>query len=182
MQTILIEGEKSGGKEKVVGKTSLREKENKEREAQVLKREARVRCAKNKNHFNLCAAQTTKTNRAIAHPNQIQSLRYFHFPPFPVPTQRCLQLTTYKYPLSLSRTQTLAVFLASFRSLSPFSSRSGIKMQIFVKTLTGKTITLEVESSDTIDNVKAKIQTCNSIVFQVFDAFHLSVDAFDKLG
>jgi hypothetical protein len=31
-------------------------------------------------------------------------------------------------------------------------------MQIFVKTLTGKTITLEVESSNTIENVKAKIQ------------------------
>ena len=31
-------------------------------------------------------------------------------------------------------------------------------MQIFVKTLTGKTITLEVEQSDTIDNIKAKIQ------------------------
>ena len=31
-------------------------------------------------------------------------------------------------------------------------------MQIFVKTLTGKTITLEVEPSDTIDNVKSKIQ------------------------
>ena len=31
-------------------------------------------------------------------------------------------------------------------------------MQIFVKTLTGKTITLEVEPSDTIENVKTKIQ------------------------
>ena len=31
-------------------------------------------------------------------------------------------------------------------------------MQIFVKTLTGKTITLDVESADTIENVKAKIQ------------------------
>lgn len=31
-------------------------------------------------------------------------------------------------------------------------------MQIFIKTLTGKTITLEVEASDTIENVKAKIQ------------------------
>ena len=31
-------------------------------------------------------------------------------------------------------------------------------LQIFVKTLTGKTITLDVEPSDTIDNVKTKIQ------------------------
>tara|TARA_Y100000992_G_scaffold300584_1_gene269523 strand:- start:809 stop:1132 length:324 start_codon:yes stop_codon:yes gene_type:complete len=31
-------------------------------------------------------------------------------------------------------------------------------MQIFVKTLTGKTITLEVEPSDTIENIKAKVQ------------------------
>ena len=31
-------------------------------------------------------------------------------------------------------------------------------MQIFIKTLTGKTITLDVESSDTIDTIKAKIQ------------------------
>ena len=31
-------------------------------------------------------------------------------------------------------------------------------MQIFVKTLTGKTITLEVEPADTIDAIKAKIQ------------------------
>ena len=31
-------------------------------------------------------------------------------------------------------------------------------MQVFVKTLTGKTITLEVEPSDTIESVKSKIQ------------------------
>lgn len=37
-------------------------------------------------------------------------------------------------------------------------SSSAFAMQIFVKTLTGKTITLEVEPSDSIDNVKQKIQ------------------------
>jgi ubiquitin C len=31
-------------------------------------------------------------------------------------------------------------------------------MQIFVRTLTGKTIALEVEASDSIENVKAKVQ------------------------
>src|SRR3989338_6896537 len=31
-------------------------------------------------------------------------------------------------------------------------------MQVFIKTLTGKTITLDVESSDTIETVKQKIQ------------------------
>jgi ubiquitin len=31
-------------------------------------------------------------------------------------------------------------------------------MQIFVKTLTGKTITLDVESSDQIDSIKEKIR------------------------
>ena len=31
-------------------------------------------------------------------------------------------------------------------------------MQIFVKTLTGKTITLDVEPSDSIENIKQKIQ------------------------
>uniref|UniRef100_UPI00358E1751 polyubiquitin-C-like isoform X2 n=1 Tax=Myxine glutinosa TaxID=7769 RepID=UPI00358E1751 len=36
--------------------------------------------------------------------------------------------------------------------------RGGMQIFIFVKTLTGKTITLEVEPSDTIENVKAKIQ------------------------
>ncbi|GJT92466.1 retrovirus-related pol polyprotein from transposon TNT 1-94 [Tanacetum coccineum] len=38
------------------------------------------------------------------------------------------------------------------------STPQGSSSNIFVKTLTGKAITLEVESSNTIDNVKAKIQ------------------------
>ena len=37
------------------------------------------------------------------------------------------------------------------------------KMQIFVKTLTGKTITLDVEPSDTIENIKSKSQTREGI-------------------
>merc|ERR1739836_91636 len=39
-----------------------------------------------------------------------------------------------------------------------YSHKESLIMQIFVKTLTGKTITLEVEPSDSIENVKAKIQ------------------------
>ncbi len=35
---------------------------------------------------------------------------------------------------------------------------SALAMQIFVKTLTGKTITLDVEATDSIENLKAKIQ------------------------
>ena len=41
-------------------------------------------------------------------------------------------------------------------TLPGVASASG--MQIFVKTLTGKTITLDVDSSDTIEAVKQKIQ------------------------
>ena len=46
-------------------------------------------------------------------------------------------------------------------------------MQIFVKTLTGKTITLEVEASDTIENVKAKIQVKKeySFVHEIFRVY-----------
>jgi hypothetical protein len=46
----------------------------------------------------------------------------------------------------------LAVALAS---ASPIDA---IAMQIFVKILNGATITLDVEPSDTIENVEAKIQ------------------------
>lgn len=43
-------------------------------------------------------------------------------------------------------------------NISFYSNSNTTNMQIFVKTLTGKTITLEVEGSDTIENVKQKIQ------------------------
>ncbi|KAF7560759.1 hypothetical protein G7046_g3387 [Stylonectria norvegica] len=49
--------------------------------------------------------------------------------------------------------------LRAATGISTFTSSVSQKsVQDFVKTLTGKTITLEVESSDTIDNVKSKIQ------------------------
>ena len=43
-------------------------------------------------------------------------------------------------------------------TLEPENTHPPAKMQIFVKTLTGKTITLDVEPSDSIENVKTKIQ------------------------
>jgi large subunit ribosomal protein L40e len=36
-------------------------------------------------------------------------------------------------------------------------SANAFSMQIFIKTLTGKTITVEVECSDTVENLKEKI-------------------------
>jgi ubiquitin len=47
-----------------------------------------------------------------------------------------------------------SVILAAFL----FSAMDASAMQIFVKTLTGKTITLEIEPADTIESVKMKIQ------------------------
>jgi ubiquitin len=42
--------------------------------------------------------------------------------------------------------------------LAPISAEAQVSNQIFVKTLTGKTITLDVVSSDTVETVKRKIE------------------------
>jgi small subunit ribosomal protein S27Ae len=62
-----------------------------------------------------------------------------------------VQTASVRYAYNLYLPLRVLFFNCSF--FSRFS-----KLQIFVKTLTGKTITLDVEPSDTIDNVKAKIQ------------------------
>jgi len=51
-------------------------------------------------------------------------------------------------------------------------------MQIFVKTLTGKTITLEVEPSDTIENVKAKIQVVMRVQLKMYFKLKTNVTHF----
>jgi ubiquitin len=53
----------------------------------------------------------------------------------------------------------LVVFLIlEFASIAQANAQGGSGIQIFVKTLTGKTITLDVEASDSVENVKQKIQ------------------------
>lgn len=56
------------------------------------------------------------------------------------------------------KTKRLLTFLAALMLALVMLPKQAFAMQIFVKTLTGKTITLEVEPGDSIDNIKAKIQ------------------------
>jgi ubiquitin len=58
----------------------------------------------------------------------------------------------------MNRSEFNRIILAALPLVSLASNAVAAGMQIFVKTLTGKTITLDVESSDSIANVKTKIQ------------------------
>jgi ubiquitin C len=75
--------------------------------------------------------------------------------------QRRITLThshTHTHSHTTASTTTPSPSIHSNTSHTQVTTHTTANMQIFVKTLTGKTITLEVESSDTIDNVKSKIQ------------------------
>ena len=64
----------------------------------------------------------------------------------------------YKFSLYFVSASLLLFALAATSDMRGHASLPANAMQIFVKTLTGKTVTLDVEPSDTIENVKAKIQ------------------------
>ena len=65
--------------------------------------------------------------------------------------------TINSYSINKDSTLHLVLRLRGGMEPAPAEPSTG-SMQIFVKTLTGKTITLEVEPSDTIETVKQKIQ------------------------
>src|SRR5260221_8388190 len=62
--------------------------------------------------------------------------------------------------------QTTTIIQAGCGAINLTFHSPTIAMQILVKTLSRKTITLEVESSDLIQDVKAKIQEKGGLVFQ----------------
>ena len=58
----------------------------------------------------------------------------------------------------LGRNRARAGIIAGALALLMAISSSAFAMQVYVKTLTGRTTTLEVEPSDSIENIKAKVQ------------------------
>ena len=69
--------------------------------------------------------------------------------------QRVSETVTYE---SSCRVRRRVALVATFTLLLSLNNYSAHAMQIFVKTLTNKTITIDVEPSDTIENIKTKIQ------------------------
>ncbi len=58
----------------------------------------------------------------------------------------------------MKRTAKKIIAVVFILALTAALSVDAFAMQIFVRTLTGKTVTLEVDSSDTIENIRQKIQ------------------------
>ncbi len=58
----------------------------------------------------------------------------------------------------MKHTKRLLAAVMAFTMVSAIAPMTANAMQIFTKTMTGKTITLDVEPSDTVEDVKAKIQ------------------------
>ena len=63
----------------------------------------------------------------------------------------------------ITRTFLRFLIMSVFAGLILFPSSEALAMQIFVRTLTGKNITLDVEPTDTIQNLKNKIQDKEAI-------------------
>ncbi|MBQ7597575.1 MAG: ubiquitin, partial [Clostridia bacterium] len=58
----------------------------------------------------------------------------------------------------MKKTVTKLFTLVLVLVLTALFSVNAFAMQIFVRTLTGKTVTLDVEPNDTVENIKQKIQ------------------------
>jgi hypothetical protein len=63
-----------------------------------------------------------------------------------------------KISISEVMTKTIAILLITLLLVATLGITDVYAMQIFVKTLSGKTITLEVEPSDSIENIRQKIE------------------------
>jgi ubiquitin len=78
-----------------------------------------------------------------------------------MPKPLCLHSTFRSSGRTRRRTIWLIVFFRGCGTWNTIDFNSYIlykTMQIFIKTLTGKTITLDVEPSDSIENIKQKVQ------------------------
>ena len=67
-------------------------------------------------------------------------------------------LLIYLIKFNIFKLYTNSKYTKSKLSFKKIKQSLNMSMQIFVKTLTGKTITLDVDAADTIENVKGKIQ------------------------
>lgn len=73
-------------------------------------------------------------------------------------TSRINQILAQEYVSEIPTAPDISKLISADKKASASSNRKRWGGQVFVKTLTGKTITLEVESNDTIENIKYKVK------------------------